>query len=1107
MSRQTDLESLIRDSYTLIREYEAILQTSDRPAERLRTWRDMQAQRGLLEGYLREYRTVVTTLSDEIAAIAAHITAPPPEPSNLDTLISPSVGRAATVIAGDYVQGDKVLGDKVLGDKITVGNISPGAIVAIGRGTTINITRGLDELPTRYDARVRNFLEYYLGTPDQPAPFGGRQADLDRLDAWLADPQSPPYALLTAPAGRGKSALLARWVTWLEAREDSTHPYIVYWPVSIRFNTNLEGVTFAALAARLAHLYDEPVGNARDADTYRGMFSDYLRRSPPGGRPVLVVLDGLDEAAGWAVGADLFPLIPPSHLRVLVAARPLAGDADECAWLARLGWEAPDRAQALPLAWLDLAGVRDVLAQMGNPLDALAPRMDVVGRLYELSEGDPLLVRLYVEALLPQGEQAAQISPENLEGLKPGLDAYMDRWFEEQRKQWGASDPLAKKPVRGLLNLCATALGPLLREDVLELGSDLIEDGFSVDRAARAVGRFVIGDGLSSGYVFSHPRLRDYFLDRLFKGERRRWRDRFLAYGHQTLYALEAGSMLPGDASAYVVQHYGVHLEEAQSPDDDVYALIREGWLRAWEWLEGTEAGFLTDVACAWRRAEEAGATALGQQIRAALCLASAASVSTGISADLLAACVRSRVIGAAQALVLARRKPDPGDIAETMTALAPHLPEGEREAVLGEALAAARAIENEGNRADALSALAPYLPEAMLGEALAAARAVGDERARARALSALASHLPEALLGEALAVARAIRNESAHARALSALVSHLPEAMLGEVLAAICAIRDACNCALDLSVLMPHLPEAMLGKALAITRAIGNEFPRADALSALAPHLPEAMLGKALVRIHPIWFEAACGEALDTLALHLPQGERERVLSRALAAARAIEGEYSRANALSALAPYLPEGEREAVLGEVLAAICAIRDAGDYALRLSALAPHLPEAMLGKALLGKALIPDRAFGNVFSRTFGNEYSRARALSALASHLPEGERGTVLGEALATARVIEDGGNRADALSALASRLPEGEREAVLGEALAAARAIWDEGNRADALSALAPRLPEGEREAVLGEALATARAVGDERARADALSALAPHLPEGERETVLGDA
>ena len=29
----------------------------------------------------------------------------------------------------------------------------------------------------------------------------------------------------------------------------------------------------------------------------------------------LILLDGLDEAAAWEVGADLFPLIPPGHLR------------------------------------------------------------------------------------------------------------------------------------------------------------------------------------------------------------------------------------------------------------------------------------------------------------------------------------------------------------------------------------------------------------------------------------------------------------------------------------------------------------------------------------------------------------------------------------------------------------------------------------------------------------------------------------------------------------------------------------------------------------------------------------------------------------------------
>src|SRR5512135_1950613 len=144
---------------------------------------------------------------------------------------------------------------------IHVGDMAGVTGAAIGHGAkakvniTNNITRGLDELPTRYDGAVRNFLDYYLGSPDHPAPFGGRAADLDALDAWLADSHAAPYALLVAPAGRGKSALLAHWLARLTERGDPVH--VVFFPVSIRFNTNLATAVFSSLAARMAHLYGE----------------------------------------------------------------------------------------------------------------------------------------------------------------------------------------------------------------------------------------------------------------------------------------------------------------------------------------------------------------------------------------------------------------------------------------------------------------------------------------------------------------------------------------------------------------------------------------------------------------------------------------------------------------------------------------------------------------------------------------------------------------------------------------------------------------------------------------------------------------------------------
>lgn len=169
----------------------------------------------------------------------------------------------------------------------------------------INITQGIGDLPTTYEGAVKNFLSYYLGSDAAPAPFGGRDDDLQRLDDWLND--RTPYALLAAPAGRGKSALLVHWLSRLRTRTDIQ---TVFFPISIRYSTNRSTVAFASLAARLAHLHSEKVSRANDAQEYRAVFNDYLARPLPNGKTLLIVLDALDEAAGWETSADLFPNPP-----------------------------------------------------------------------------------------------------------------------------------------------------------------------------------------------------------------------------------------------------------------------------------------------------------------------------------------------------------------------------------------------------------------------------------------------------------------------------------------------------------------------------------------------------------------------------------------------------------------------------------------------------------------------------------------------------------------------------------------------------------------------------------------------------------------------------
>jgi len=94
MGRRQDLESSIRESYDIIREYEQQIQTSDRPEEKRRARAKMDVYWALIEGYLQEYIPLVGgLLPSDLAEVAAHFprlaaritvaaeTRPTPEPA------------------------------------------------------------------------------------------------------------------------------------------------------------------------------------------------------------------------------------------------------------------------------------------------------------------------------------------------------------------------------------------------------------------------------------------------------------------------------------------------------------------------------------------------------------------------------------------------------------------------------------------------------------------------------------------------------------------------------------------------------------------------------------------------------------------------------------------------------------------------------------------------------------------------------------------------------------------------------------------------------------------------------------------------------------------
>lgn len=440
-------------------------------------------------------------------------------------------------------------------------HVRPDLPIAMARRRYPTLTEGLHTIPGVPVTGMEQHLDEYLGTPAKPVPFGGRHAQLDELDAWLADP-SHFYALVAAPAGRGKSALVTRWVADVAGRNRAD---VAFVPVSLRFDTARQNQALGLLGARLRHLRQVDAGApSNDVGVWTAEVDQALREDRRAGRTPLIVLDGTDEAIDWAVGRDLrFPSEPGQGVKVLVSTRILV-DRDTNGWLQELRWDG--LARPLDLRRLDRAGFAEALESMGNPLAGLATQIDVLKELVRLSEGEPLLVRLYVEALLGKGEQAAFITPEELETLERGLAGYIKRWWEEHERQWGTDEQI-ESAVEALLGVLASALGPLTCEDVVLL---IEKDGIkpqTLDKALRVLARFIVGDGRQQGFVFSHPRLTQYVRDEWFtKCGQEGWEHRFLDRGRQTLEALRQGDLTPNQASAYIVQHHGEHLDRAGAP-------------------------------------------------------------------------------------------------------------------------------------------------------------------------------------------------------------------------------------------------------------------------------------------------------------------------------------------------------------------------------------------------------------------------------------------------------------------------------------------------------------------------------------------------------------
>jgi tetratricopeptide (TPR) repeat protein len=966
---------------------------------------------------------------------------------------------------GDFVGRDKhVYGDEVRGDKVTY------------------VYQGLTYSHLDYRAEVAYIITSYADK------FIGREREWAKL-ARFAGQEAPGYMLVEAPAGFGKTALMAHLIQRHEAGrwQYGPSPNLLYFFIR-EGGWRTPEIFLYALNSQLLTLLNQPGSVPPDLTSMRGQFSQLWPEALAAANsdhPLLLVVDGLDELApGGVTIAHLLPADLTPYVHVVVTSRPNPEPLEQVTLTHPF-----KKADVLPLYAFEEPEIRALLQEYSAAEDIVISLTSCVSAM---TKGEPLFARFVCQEVAKEGETA-------LARLEQNPPTNVEAYFRQQFRQL---DSLAEGDLAwDILGLLTVTLGGITVEEIAGVL------GASKRRARKAlepIQRFLLGrDRLE----LMHLQLRKVVAEEFSPSEQAAYRGKVLGWCRRY-----QGQGWPQETPDYILAHYAQHLAEA-GQREALYALIDRRWMDLKFKRSYSHRAFAEDVDRVIAVARVEGPPNLVQVVRGCLTYATLAELATKVPLIVFKVLTHLGQVERAldyAALIqdmraryeayshISRALLEQGKMQDAITILAPVLvtpaiicdkPGGvvvlievmetlakareKRKAteVAKQVLSAVETIEDKDHNVSyelrrLTQALVPIGDRDLLNRVLAVAEKTGNEDARAEALSGVAQALAQAgerqraaeVASRALAVAEAIGDEGRRAEALHEVAQALAQA-------------------------------GQFDRALAVAEAIGDEGRRAEALHEVAQALAQAgQFDRALAVAEGIGDEKARVFVLSKVARALAQaGEKEgatEVANQVLVAAEGIGAEDDRAYALGEVAQTLAQvGEKQRATEAANRAVSAAEMMYDEWMKaLTLLWAARVLVQVGEKEKGT----ETASMAVAEAETIDDERRSRALGEVAwglVRMGEEDRAAEVANWVLTVEGIGAEDDRAYALGEVAQALVQvGEKQKAAdaaNRALAAAEWIANEDSRGDVLIRLAEVLA---RAGQFDQALAIAEGVGSER-------------------------